>query len=52
MTTDDIKPFLLVYDVPNESLEVTELGSDAAAALDAYEALKRCTGTTTTSMSY
>ena len=38
MTTDDIKQFLLVYDVANASLEVTDLGTDEAGALDAYEA--------------
>lgn len=38
MTADEIKQFLLVYDVANESLEVTEFGTDETAALDAYEA--------------
>lgn len=38
MTADDIKQFLLVYDIPNRSLEITEFGTNATAALDAYEA--------------
>lgn len=38
MTADDIKQFLLVYDVPNHSLEIVEFGTNETAALDAYEA--------------
>jgi hypothetical protein len=38
MTAADIKQFLLVYDIANQSLEVTEFGTDEGAALDAYEA--------------